>query len=78
MRCFRHRRNCCSKSLSDIDEDSDNNVAEPSADPESLENMTKAQLMDYANNNGVTVNSRMTKAQIRTAIEEGNDGNLTG
>lgn len=40
--------------------------------------MTKAQLMDYANNNGVTVNSRMTKAQIRTAIEEGNDGNLTG
>lgn len=31
--------------------------------------MTKSELIDYANDNGVQVNSRMTKAQIIGAIE---------
>lgn len=43
-----------------------------------LLNMTKSQLMDYAQEQGVSVSSRMTKAQIRDAIEENENGNLTG
>lgn len=43
-----------------------------------LLNMTKSQLIDYAQEQGVSVSSRMTKAQIRDAIEENEYGNLTG
>ena len=42
---------------------------------DSLAGMTKAQLLDYAEAQGVSVNSRMTKAAIIEAIEEGTDGN---
>jgi hypothetical protein len=40
--------------------------------------MTKSELIDYAQEQGVSVSSRMTKAQIRDAIEEKKNGNLDG
>lgn len=53
----------------------DRSVTEETPD---LLNMTKSQLMDYAQEQGVSVSSRMTKAQIRDAIEENEYGNLDG
>ena len=53
----------------------DRSVAEETPD---LLSMTKSQLMDYAQEQGVSVSSRMTKAQIRDAIEETANGNFTG
>lgn len=53
----------------------DRSVTEETPD---LLNMTKSQLIDYAQEQGVSVSSRMTKAQIRDAIEENENGNLTG
>lgn len=53
----------------------DRSVTEETPD---LLNMTKSQLIDYAQEQGVSVSSRMTKAQIRDAIEENENGNLDG
>lgn len=55
--------------------DGDRSATEETPD---LLSMTKSQLMDYAQWQGVSVSSRMTKAQIRNAIEENENGNLDG
>lgn len=53
----------------------DRSVTEETPD---LLSMTKSQLIDYAQEQGVSVSSRMTKGQIRDAIEENGNGNLDG
>jgi branched-subunit amino acid aminotransferase/4-amino-4-deoxychorismate lyase len=45
-------------------------LSEPSPASDDLESMTKAQLLEYAEQNGITgVNSSMKKAEIIAAIE---------
>lgn len=78
MRCYR-RHNCNGKSIVPDPEEDPEEVGDTEqagdADPENAEparalsGMTKAQLLDYATENGVSVNSRMTKAAIIEAIE---------
>jgi len=44
-------------------------AADAEAD-EPLDEMTKTELLDYANEVGATADNSMTKAEIRTAIDE--------
>jgi len=39
--------------------------------PKGLDEMTKAQLLDYAADHGVAADDSMTKAEIRAAIDAG-------
>lgn len=46
-------------------------MTEPAGDDVSLENMTKAELLEYAETNGITgVSSSMYKAEIYAVIKE--------